>query len=114
MLQSVQSALRATHGQLADLFPRYGIQLRSQQIWQRLGATVMIGQNNIQGENFTVSDARGLVSFAGRKPPWPGLHVVAQPGQPVRFVVPGEWGALQHLQRHRTVRPASSPRPSAG
>jgi chitinase len=64
MLQSVQSALRAAHGQLADLFPRYGIHLSSQQIWQRLGATVMIGQNNIKGENFTVSDAQGLVSFA--------------------------------------------------
>jgi cellulose synthase/poly-beta-1,6-N-acetylglucosamine synthase-like glycosyltransferase/chitodextrinase len=62
----VQNALDATHGQLASLYPRYGIQLRSQQIWQRLGATVMIGQNDIQGENFTVSDARALVSFADR------------------------------------------------
>ena len=65
MLASVQAALNATHAQLADLFPRYGIQLRSQQIWQRLGATVMIGQNNIAGENFTVADAQGLVRFAG-------------------------------------------------
>jgi cellulose synthase/poly-beta-1,6-N-acetylglucosamine synthase-like glycosyltransferase/chitodextrinase len=64
MLQSVESALRATHGQLADIFPRYGVHLSSQQIWQRLGATVMIGQNNMKGENFTVSDAHGLVSFA--------------------------------------------------
>jgi chitinase len=64
MLQLVQDALNATHAQLADLFPRYGIQLRSQQIWQRLGATVMIGQNNIGGENFTVSDAQGLARFA--------------------------------------------------
>jgi chitinase len=64
MLQSVESALRATHGQLADIFPQYGVHLSSQQIWQRLGATVMIGQNNIKGENFTVSDAHGLVSFA--------------------------------------------------
>ncbi len=45
-------------------FPRYGVRLRSQQIWQRLGATVMIGQNNITGENFTVSDAQGLARFA--------------------------------------------------
>ncbi len=64
MLASVQAALNATHAQLASLFPRYGIQLRSQQIWQRLGATVMIGQNNIAGENFTVPDAQGLVRFA--------------------------------------------------
>ena len=64
MLQSVESALRATHGQIANIFPRYGIRLSSQQTWQRLGATVMIGQNNIEGENFSVSDAQGLVSFA--------------------------------------------------
>ena len=64
MLQSVQAALDATHAQLANLFPRYGIRLRSQQIWQRLGATVMIGQNDIRGENFTVSDAQGLARYA--------------------------------------------------
>ena len=64
MLQSVQAALTATHAQLAALFPRYGVQLRSQQIWQRLGATVMIGQNDISGENFTVPDAQGLARFA--------------------------------------------------
>ena len=64
MLSLVQDALNATHAQLADLYPRYGIHLRSEQIWQRLGATVMIGQNNVQGENFTVPDAQGLVRFA--------------------------------------------------
>ncbi len=64
MLPSVEDALNATHAQLAGLFPRYGIRLRSAQIWQRLGATVMIGQNNIQGENFTTADARGLSGFA--------------------------------------------------
>jgi chitodextrinase len=64
MLQSVEDALQATHAQLADLYRRYGIRLRSVQIWQRLGATVMIGQNDIQGENFTTADAQGLVRFA--------------------------------------------------
>ena len=64
MLPPVQAALNATHAQLADLFPRYGVRLRSQQIWQRLGATIMIGQNDVAGENFTVPDARGLVRFA--------------------------------------------------
>jgi chitinase len=64
MLQSVRDALQATHAQLAKLYSRYGIRLRSVQLWQRLGATVMIGQNNIQGEIFTTADARGLVGFA--------------------------------------------------
>jgi len=64
MAQSVKDALNATAGQLGSIYPQYGIHLRAQQIWQRLGATVMIGQNDIQGENFTVSDARAVVGFA--------------------------------------------------
>ena len=64
MLSSVESALTSTHAQLATLLPAYGLHLTSQEIWQRLGATVMIGQNNVAGERFTVADATGLVSFA--------------------------------------------------
>jgi chitinase len=66
MAQLAEKALTVTSGQLATLYPEYGIHLRSQQIWQRLGATVMIGQNDIQGENFTVADAQALAAFAGR------------------------------------------------
>jgi chitodextrinase len=64
MARSAEAALNATYGQLASLYPQYGIHLRPQQIWQRLGATVMIGQNDMQGENFTVNDATTLVGFA--------------------------------------------------
>ena len=66
MLTSAQSALNSAHAQLTSLYPRYGIRLRPQQIWQRLGATVMIGQNDMQGQNFTVGNARGLVNFANQ------------------------------------------------
>jgi chitinase len=66
MAQLAEKALTATAGQLATLYPEYGIHLRSQQLWQRLGATVMIGQNDIQGENFTVTDAATLAGFASR------------------------------------------------
>ena len=66
MLPQVEDALNATHAQLQSLYPRYGIHLRSQQIWQRMGATPMIGQNDIQGENFSTNDAKGLASFASR------------------------------------------------
>jgi chitinase len=66
MAQSAEAALNATHGQLATLFPEYGIHLSAQQLWQRLGATVMIGQNDSRGQNFTVSDARTLASFAAK------------------------------------------------
>jgi cellulose synthase/poly-beta-1,6-N-acetylglucosamine synthase-like glycosyltransferase/chitodextrinase len=64
MARSAEAALNAAHGQLAALYPEYGLHLGSQQIWQRLGATVMIGQNDMRGQNFTVSDARTLTGFA--------------------------------------------------
>ncbi|XVQ84440.1 glycosyltransferase family 2 protein [Microbispora siamensis] len=64
MLSPVKDALNATHAQLADLLPRYGVHLTSPQIWQRMGATVMIGQNDVQAQRFTVSDAQGLMAFA--------------------------------------------------
>ena len=66
MAQSAEAALNATHAQLASLYAGYGVNLRPQQIWQRMGATVMIGQNDTQGQNFTVSDAQKLASFASR------------------------------------------------
>jgi len=64
MAQSAEDALKATYGQLASLYPQYGIHLSAQQIWQGLGATPMIGQNDVRGEIFTVADAKTMVSFA--------------------------------------------------
>jgi len=64
MLGLVENALTATHSQVAQLLPRYGIDLNSGQIWQWLGATVMIGQNDIRGQIFTTADATGLTRFA--------------------------------------------------
>jgi cellulose synthase/poly-beta-1,6-N-acetylglucosamine synthase-like glycosyltransferase/chitodextrinase len=66
MAKSAEAALDAAHGQLAALYPQYGIKLSSLQVWQRLGATVMIGQNDKAGQNFTVTDARTLAGFAGQ------------------------------------------------
>jgi chitinase len=66
MGQLAESALSAAHGQLAALYPRYGIKLSSAQVWQRLGATPMIGQNDKAGQNFTTADARSLDAFAAR------------------------------------------------
>jgi chitinase len=64
MAASAEAALNAAHGQLTDLYPTYGIKLTSEQVWQRIGATVMIGQNDVKGEIFTVKDAQALVNFA--------------------------------------------------
>jgi len=64
MAASVETALNAAHGQLAQLYQEYGVQLSSQQVWQRIGMTVMIGQNDVSGENFTIGDARSVAGFA--------------------------------------------------
>ena len=64
MGQAAEDALNATAKQLATVYPQYGIKLSTRQIWQRLGATPMIGQNDQQGQNFSVADAQSLVSFA--------------------------------------------------
>ncbi len=64
MLDLVERSLTSTHDQLSRLLPRYGIHLGGQKIWQLLGVTVMIGQNNLAGERFTVADAEGLRAFA--------------------------------------------------
>ncbi|WP_229069161.1 chitinase [Actinoplanes sp. DH11] len=64
MLELSTSALEATHKQLSDLYLRLGVQLTSPQVWSRIGATPMIGQNDVDAERFTVEDARGLATFA--------------------------------------------------
>lgn len=66
MLSLVERSLGAAHQQLATQLAHYGVHLRSPQVWERLGATVMIGQNNLKGERFTIADAKGLAGFAGR------------------------------------------------
>jgi chitinase len=64
MLSLSTSALEATHKQLSDLYLRLGVQLTSSQVWSRIGATPMIGQNDVDAERFTLTDARGLASYA--------------------------------------------------
>ena len=64
MLELSTRALEATHKQLSDLYLRLGVQLTSPQVWSRIGATPMIGQNDVDAERFTVADAQGLAAFA--------------------------------------------------
>jgi chitinase len=64
MFQAVQQAAISAHSQLVSIFPQYGIHLTSRQIWNRMGVTVMIGQNNSAGEVFTTADASSLQNFA--------------------------------------------------
>jgi chitinase len=64
MLDLATRALESTHSQLSDLYLRLGVKLTSPQVWSRIGATPMIGQNDVDAERFTVADARGLAVFA--------------------------------------------------
>lgn len=64
MGEVARSALRATHAQLATAYRRAGVQLTADQLWARLGATPMIGRNDVQGEVFSLEDAASLADFA--------------------------------------------------
>ncbi|GAA0535549.1 T2SS-translocated chitinase [Paractinoplanes ferrugineus] len=64
MLSLSTSALNGTHKQISDLYLRLGQKLTSPQVWSRIGATPMIGQNDVDAERFTLEDAQGLAKFA--------------------------------------------------
>lgn len=57
-------ALRATASQLEEIWRARELTLPPGGAWALLGATPMIGQNDVKGEVFTVDDARTLNEFA--------------------------------------------------
>jgi chitinase len=67
MLTASESALTQTERQLGILYKQAGITLNDRTLWSKIGATPMIGQNDDQGEIFTIADARALNSFAASK-----------------------------------------------
>jgi chitinase len=64
MLAATKDALDATLTQVADVYAKNGITLSGADRWAHIGATPMIGQNDVIGEVFTLDDARGLADFA--------------------------------------------------
>lgn len=64
MLAATTRALTAAHAQFASVTAAAGLRLTDAQLWARIGATVMIGRNDVEGEVFTLDDARGLTRFA--------------------------------------------------
>jgi len=56
--------LNAVHGQLSDLYTAHSIDLTSAEVWTKMGATPMVGQNDVSGEIFGLMDARALNRFA--------------------------------------------------
>ena len=56
-------ALKATATQLSDIWQERTLALPAGGVWALIGATPMIGQNDVKGEVFTVDDARALNEF---------------------------------------------------
>ncbi|HUY79932.1 MAG TPA: carbohydrate-binding protein [Ktedonobacterales bacterium] len=82
MLSGAESALTATHRQLGILYDQAGVHLNSASLWAKLGATPMIGQNDVAGEVFTLDDAQALHQFVlsqgvGRVSMWSANRDVA-------------------------------------
>lgn len=64
MAVASENALTATHRQLGILYKRAGTSLNDASLWAKLGATAMIGQNDVSGEVFSLADAKALNAFA--------------------------------------------------
>lgn len=59
-----QQALLETHRQLEILYTNANIILNSSSVWQKIGMTPMIGQNDFTDEIFTLDDAKELNVYA--------------------------------------------------
>ena len=60
----IKSSLNAAHAQYKTLLYSRGKLFSDHQIWELLGATVLIGQNDTKNEYFTLDNAREINTFA--------------------------------------------------
>jgi len=63
MLDASTAALEQTHRQLGILYSRAKVDLTSDTLWTKLGATPMIGQNDVRDEIFSLTDAKAFNTF---------------------------------------------------
>jgi chitinase len=64
MLKAVTNSMTATRRQLGAIYSAAGVRLSDSHQWGKLGVTVMIGQNDVNGERLSVKDARAVATFA--------------------------------------------------
>lgn len=64
MAAATLAALESTHRQLDTLYQRQDVQLGSKELWNKIGVTPMIGQNDVAGEIFSLDDAKTVNTFA--------------------------------------------------
>ena len=67
MSQTSKVALTEVHRQLGIIYYQAGISLSDTALWRKIGATPMIGQNDVVNEIFTLDDAIQLNAFASEK-----------------------------------------------
>jgi len=67
MYEASKKALIETHRQLSVLYKLAGVNLSSATIWRKIGATPMIGQNDVLEEIFSIEDAIAFNLFAREK-----------------------------------------------
>lgn len=64
MLDASTQALIETHRQLGILYKQVGINLNADSLWRKIGATPMVGQNDVVDEVFTLEDAEAFNLFS--------------------------------------------------
>ncbi|KKS93676.1 MAG: Chitinase [Candidatus Collierbacteria bacterium GW2011_GWB1_44_6] len=64
MFEASRDALLQTHRQLGILYKQAEINLSPVTIWRKMGATPMIGQNDVASEVFSIEDANSFNKFA--------------------------------------------------
>lgn len=67
MAEASIQALTSTKRQLGTLYSRAGTELSDATLWSKIGATPMIGQNDVSAEVFSLADAEKLNAFAQDK-----------------------------------------------
>lgn len=60
MFEASKKSLLETHRQLDVLYTNAGIKFSPASLWKKIGATPMIGQNDVLGEIFTIENAEAL------------------------------------------------------
>ena len=66
LTQATESALTNLASQVRSAYQAAGVHVSAAEAWQHLGATPMIGQNDVAAERFGLDDAQALLAFARR------------------------------------------------
>lgn len=66
MVGTIERALYATQSQVQSLWRAAGLATSPAKAWEHVGATVMLGVNDVAGQRFTVADARALSTFVNK------------------------------------------------